>query len=393
MAAPLQKTATPGIYCREGPKGRRYVHVWRHRGRQHRKTFRTLGEARNHKAQTGTGASKPTARTYFEDYACSWIASYRGRTSRGFSDSSRAEYRRALTTHAIPYFERFRLDEIAPQDVRSFFGALEKEGVSAAGIRKVRAPLSALFATALEDGLVRSNPVTGVRIIAPRDEDPTTTRRALTRRELGELLAAIPEHERLPFELLVHTGLRAGELVALRWGDVEFGEKVRVHVRSKIYQGKRGQPKSDAAARTIPLSPKIARRLWVLRSASEYRGDESPVFASRVGTPLWPTNLNRRFLIPAREAVGLNWVTLHSLRHTCASLLFEAGRNVKQVQAWLGHSDPSFTLRTYVHLMDEGVGDADFLDEAAAVSNGTTKETAEVQPAAASSLPVAAPGP
>ncbi|MGN6815506.1 MAG: tyrosine-type recombinase/integrase [Solirubrobacterales bacterium] len=57
-------------------------------------------------------------------------------------------------------------------------------------------------------------------------------------------------------------------------------------------------------------------------------------------------------------------VSFHTFRHTCASLLFEAGRNVKQVQAWLGHAEPGFTLKTYVHLMDSGVGSADFLDEA-----------------------------
>jgi len=55
-------------------------------------------------------------------------------------------------------------------------------------------------------------------------------------------------------------------------------------------------------------------------------------------------------------------VSFHTFRHTCASLLFAQGRNVKQVQEWLGHADPSFTLRTYVHLMDEGVGDPAFLD-------------------------------
>jgi site-specific recombinase XerC len=57
-------------------------------------------------------------------------------------------------------------------------------------------------------------------------------------------------------------------------------------------------------------------------------------------------------------------VSFHTFRHTCASLLFEAGRNVKQVQAWLGHADPGFTLKTYIHLMDSGVGGADFLDHA-----------------------------
>jgi integrase len=56
-------------------------------------------------------------------------------------------------------------------------------------------------------------------------------------------------------------------------------------------------------------------------------------------------------------------VSFHTFRHTCASLLFEGGKNIKQVQEWLGHADPGFTLRTYVHLMDEGVGEADFFDE------------------------------
>lgn len=57
-------------------------------------------------------------------------------------------------------------------------------------------------------------------------------------------------------------------------------------------------------------------------------------------------------------------MSFHTFRHTCASLLFEAGRNVKQVQAWLGHADPGFTLKTYIHLMDAGVGSASFLDHA-----------------------------
>jgi integrase len=77
-------------------------------------------------------------------------------------------------------------------------------------------------------------------------------------------------------------------------------------------------------------------------------------------------NVARTVLHPAARSVGvkLDGRPFHTFRHTCASLLFEAGRNVKQVQEWLGHADASFTLRTYVHLMDEGVGDAQFMDEA-----------------------------
>ncbi len=65
---------------------------------------------------------------------------------------------------------------------------------------------------------------------------------------------------------------------------------------------------------------------------------------------------------PHAEA-GLGAIGFHTFRHTCASLLFDAGRNIKQIQEWLGHHDPGFTLSTYVHLVDSDLGDADFLDE------------------------------
>ena len=70
-------------------------------------------------------------------------------------------------------------------------------------------------------------------------------------------------------------------------------------------------------------------------------------------------------------------MSFHTFRHTCASLLFEAGKDVKQVQEWLGHADPAITLRTYVHLMDDGLGDADFLDRAVTVAEpGVAHRTA-----------------
>src|SRR5918996_4603131 len=118
----------------------------------------------------------------------------------------------------------------------------------------------------------------------------------------------------------------------------------------------------------------MAERLRARRRDS-YRGDTAPVFATLAGTELSRPNLAGRVLKPAAAAVGLTtdvagkdepapWVSFHTFRHTCASLLFAEGKNVKQVQEWLGHADPGFTLRTYVHLLDEGLGDADFLDEA-----------------------------
>jgi integrase len=89
------------------------------------------------------------------------------------------------------------------------------------------------------------------------------------------------------------------------------------------------------------------------RQASEWPGDEDLVFPSLSGTPLNPENLRRDVIRPAREEAGAPWAGFHTFRHTCAAILFERGFNVKQVQKWLGHHSPSFTLDTYVHLLDE----------------------------------------
>jgi integrase len=136
-----------------------------------------------------------------------------------------------------------------------------------------------------------------------------------------------------------------------------------VRVREQFYKGERKSLKSGNGRRDLPLSSGMAKRLLAHR-ADYYGGDKSPVFPSVTGNVLYPANIARDALKPAAKSVGLGWVSFHTFRHTCASLLFEAGRDVKQVAEWLGHADPAFTLRTYVHLMDEGIGDAEFMDSA-----------------------------
>ncbi|MDQ6793799.1 MAG: tyrosine-type recombinase/integrase, partial [Chloroflexota bacterium] len=84
------------------------------------------------------------------------------------------------------------------------------------------------------------------------------------------------------------------------------------------------------------------------------------------------SNVRSRVLRPAADRADIARVGFHTFRHTCASLLFAGGKDVKQVQEWLGHADPAFTLRTYVHLMDEGLGSADFLDNISGLPQGGT---------------------
>jgi Phage integrase, N-terminal SAM-like domain len=144
MAAKMERTSTPGIYRR----GKRYVVVWRHRGRQRKEFFGTLAEAREAKGRRQAGERRPASRVGFEDYYEGWIESYAGRTARGFSSSSREEYRRTIESHALPRWATWRLADVEPADVRELFGDLRRSGNSTSAIKRLRAALSAMFATA-----------------------------------------------------------------------------------------------------------------------------------------------------------------------------------------------------------------------------------------------------
>lgn len=386
----LEKTSSPGIYRRHvkgcSRKGRcacAYVVIWEHRGRQHKETCRTMAEAREAKGRRDSGDRRPTERITFRTYFEQWIKNYAGRTSRGFSETTRIEYRRPIEDHALRAWGATQLADVEPTDVRDLFGKMRRAGASTSAIKKLRAPLSAMFATAVEDGVVRSNPVQGVRIPAAPTAEPVEEKaKAITRAELGLFLAAVDEDWRLFFEFLTQTGLRIGEAIGLRWEHVDLGRRPQIKVREQVYEGERKRLKTSNGRRDLPLSPAMAAALLARRRESF--DEKAPVFASAAGTELRPANVYRRVLAPAAITIGKyvtyevdvegkdgkierqtrkrSTISFHTFRHTCASLLFEAGRDVKQVSEWLGHADPGFTLRTYVHLLDNGVGDADFFD-------------------------------
>jgi integrase len=172
---------------------------------------------------------------------------------------------------------------VEPGDVRELLGARRKAGTKTGTIKQLRAALSAMFATAVEDGIVRSNPAAGIRIPAALSDEPDGDRaRALTRAELAMLLAALPADWRLFFEFLSHTGLRISEAVGLTWEHLDLGESPRVLVREQFYKGQRKRLKSQDGQRDIPLSPGMTARLLAHRRDT-YRGDDRPVFAARRG--------------------------------------------------------------------------------------------------------------
>jgi integrase len=365
MAGDFERTSVPGVYRR----GKRYVVMYRDpSGRQRKRSAATLAEARVLKSQltadVARGEYREQLRIRFDDYARDWIAGYQGRTSRGIRARTIDEYRHDLEREAIPYFGRMRLGEIEPRHVKAFAGALGARGLAPLTVRNALTPLRALFATAVEEGLIRSNPCVGLRVgRRPLSEHGAAGPRALSEEQLAALLGETPPEWRLLVGTLAQTGLRISELIGLRWEDVDLDAR-RLHVRRAIVDGVADVPKSAYGIRYVPFSKGLARALAAHRLRAPRSRDRDPVFASERGRPIDPRNLLRRVVKPAATRAGVPWAGLHTLRHTCASMLFRSGWNAKQVQMVLGHHSPAFTLSTYVHLVPEDLPEPLFpLDE------------------------------
>jgi len=208
----------PGIYT----KGSRHVVRYRHHGTLHSKSFRTLSEARRFKGQVDSGDTLPASKESFKSYATRWLIDYSGRTAKGLADSTRASYKDAINRVAIPYFKTTPLQRIDPPLLRKFIKHLESLGLAPNSVRRMYAPVRALLATAYDDGLLKTNPATGVRVIVKdnRQQKPTW----LTADQTRALLAAIPaEHADLAY-FLAATGCRISEALSAQWGDIDGTE-------------------------------------------------------------------------------------------------------------------------------------------------------------------------
>lgn len=365
MPAEMVKTKTPGVYKRGG----RYVVVYRDgTGAQRKESARTYDDARALKskrdAQVDAGEYHAASREPFRKYAERWVERYQGTGRRGFREGTRDDYRRILGFYAFPYFDEHRglkLGQITPSHIADYIAWLVDEDVqgrrlSDSTIRNALNPVRACFATAVREGLLRHNPCVGAalphreQIVDDDDEEV----RALSREQLAAFLEVVHPRHRLMFRFLAATGLRVSELIALQWRHLRLdGATPHVRVRRAIVKGRLEPPKSRYGRRDVPLPLVLADELRAWHRETEWPDDEHPVFPSMSGTPLNPENIRHRTLKPAAEEIGAGWLGYHGFRHTCASLLFDRGRNVKQVQRWLGHHSPAFTLNTYVHLLGD----------------------------------------
>ncbi len=196
--AKLTKTSTPGIFrrhkkdCGGGRCDCAYVVMWRHRGRQHKETFRTLAEAREAQGKRRAGDGISFVEGHGRRLLLGVDRDLRGADFAGPVGAIRSLYHRAISERVIPEWGTWRLGEVEPVDVRRLYGKLREAEVSTSVLRLIRAATSAMFATAVEDGILRTSPVAGVRIPAPKvtgeDDEPA---KALTKEELRLILRAV----------------------------------------------------------------------------------------------------------------------------------------------------------------------------------------------------------
>jgi len=284
-----------------------------------------------------------------------WLTTVK--SSDGTGPATIARYDQIARVHLIPQLGTVKLAALTPRHVQSLL--LKLQGVAApATIVKVHGVLRNALADAERMDLVSRNVAKAVR--PPRLS--RTERRSLTPAEAGTLLSHL-KGDRLEsvFIVALSTGLRRGEVLGLRWQDVDLEGRV-LFVRQALQRVDRAlkmvPPKTHRSSRPIPL-PQFAVTAFSqqkVRQANDRRlvgrawEDGGLVFTTEIGTPLEPRNVNRRFYA-ARSAAGLEWVRLHDLRHAFATFLLDQGEELRTVMDLLGHSTIRLTADTYGHVL------------------------------------------
>ena len=305
------------------------------------------------------GYRKPEKLT-FAAFAERWLEEYL--IGRGLKLTTEEGYRQTLSKHLLPYFGRYELRELEqrPELVDRYVTQKMREGYAPKTVVNQLLCLQVMLKRAVRWRLIERNPVADCE--RPRLERPELN--VLSESEIarlwsayGELEAEAEPEERVWWRLArtltfvaLGTALRRGELLALRWRDVELLEG-RLTVREALVRGRFTTPKSRSSRRLLELGPRTRELLAEHWQLTSFRGDDELVFCHpRKGAPLDPSKLARCYLRPALRRAGIEkpFRPFHDLRHTALTHEAAAGNPMAYVQLKAGHSQSAITER-YVH--------------------------------------------
>jgi len=283
---------------------------------------------------------------------------------RQWMETSRSSVRRTtyiryeeyIRLHAVPEIGDIRLSRLTPQHFQSLYSKKLNEGLSPTSVHHLHAVLHRAFGRAVRWQLLVRSPTDSVD--PPRREtfqvqplDPQQARRFLAVAH-GDRLYAL-------YVLALTTGMRQGELLALKWRNVDL-DQGKIYIRETLQPGGIvGEPKTLKGRRQIVLAPMAAEALYIHRLVQLSERQEVKttwqnhdlVFCNRVGSFIDPNNLRHRSFNLLLSNAGLPRIRFHDLRHTTATLLLSQGTHPKVVQELLGHSQISVTMDTYSHVL------------------------------------------
>lgn len=272
-------------------------------------------------------------------------------------ESTRARYSGLLRTHVLPAFGTTRLSEVGHAAIQGWVSDLGRQGLAASTVRQAHRVLHLVLELAVRDGRIARNPAAGVKL--PRAARPE--KRYLTHDQVHALAAEAGRY-RVAVLVLAYAGLRFGELVALRVGDLDLLRRRAVVRESVTAVGSKlvvGTPKTHQQ-REVPLPGFVAEALAVEVAG---RAADALVFPAPRGGYLRNGVFRRHWFDGAACAVGLDGLTPHELRHTAASLAIASGASVKVVQRMMGHASAAMTLDVYAGLFADDLDTvADRLD-------------------------------
>jgi integrase len=275
-------------------------------------------------------------------------------------------YEGFIRLQIIPNIGRIQLRKLTPMHLQSLYSNLLDEGKKASTVNTLHWMMHRAFSDAVRWELIAKNVCKAV-------EPPRRTRyefRALTMEEAQRLLTTARGHSmEALFVLALTTGMRRGELLALKWQDIDF-EQSTLHVRRAFTRAKgqrylESEPKTDKSRRSILLAPPTIeilkqhrlRQFESRKLAGEDWQERDLVFCTALGTPLNPNKVLERFKTLLKRA-ELPHIRLHDLRHSTATIMLKIDVHPKVVQELLGHSRIAETMDIYSHVLPTIQGDA-----------------------------------
>lgn len=280
-------------------------------------------------------------------------------------------------TNAIKaYFQskNLRLVDITPKVLDMYFKyclrygkvnqkTREREPMAVRSVRDYRSILYSVFNQATIDGLLKTNPVIGVSVRGKKNQDYSEEMLFMTEEEIADLLRFISEHypRLLGIAFMgAYYGLRRSEILGLKWSAIDFKKKTvsinHTVVRVKTVKSS-DSTKTQSSKRVLNLFPTAESCLQQIQKEqeenrtffqSDYQNKDNYIFTWEDGRPYDPNYISKQFQKATAE-FGRPEITLHKLRHSCASMLINKDWDIKKLQYWLGHTDTQTTLNIYSH--------------------------------------------